>query len=116
MTYRGFYELHTKLKIPENFIIHHIDFNRQNNTLINLVCVPNKLHIQYHTLIIPERFNFNRSVVSVVDGGNAYNSFVKDMLDKFLPVLEEMNKWADFKYYLLGYIPNIHNLSYKVEE
>jgi len=46
--YRKFYEQKTGKKIPKDFDIHHIDFNRENNDIMNLVAIPKKLHHNYH--------------------------------------------------------------------
>jgi hypothetical protein len=49
--YRKFYEEQTGKKIPKDFDVHHIDFNRNNNDIINLVAIPKKLHKKYHAII-----------------------------------------------------------------
>lgn len=49
--YRKFYEKQTGKKIPKDFDIHHIDFNRENNDIMNLVAIPRELHKKYHTII-----------------------------------------------------------------
>jgi len=46
--YQAKYIYLTKSIIPDNFDIHHIDGNRNNNLIDNLVCLPVKLHSDYH--------------------------------------------------------------------
>ena len=46
--YRKIYEDCYKLKIPKGYVIHHLDHNRENNEVKNLVCIPSRLHRQYH--------------------------------------------------------------------
>lgn len=46
---KNFYEVQTKRKVPIKFDIHHIDFNPNNNDILNLVALPVKLHRQYHS-------------------------------------------------------------------
>lgn len=48
MNYRIFYEKHYKLKIPKNWEIHHIDADRKNNNINNLIMLPKKLHRALH--------------------------------------------------------------------
>ena len=48
MNYRTFYEKHYKLKIPKNWEIHHIDADRKNNNINNLIMLPKKLHRALH--------------------------------------------------------------------
>lgn len=35
----------------KNFVVHHINHNRDDNTLLNLVLIPKNLHKRYHLLI-----------------------------------------------------------------
>lgn len=46
--YRLKYEHLTGCVIEDDFDIHHIDFNRENNNIKNLVALPKKLHKEYH--------------------------------------------------------------------
>ena len=48
MNYREFYEDQTGVKIKKGFEIHHIDQNRKNNSIENLIAIPKKLHRQFH--------------------------------------------------------------------
>lgn len=51
MNYRNLYEKHYNLKIPKNWEIHHIDSNRNNNDINNLIMMPKKLHRALHNHI-----------------------------------------------------------------
>lgn len=117
MNYRKFYEKKCHIKIPKNYDIHHIDKNRDNNNIKNLVMLPKKLHKQYHSrLSMLESFSFdiNEKITSVVEGGNGYNDWflyeLSERLSKFNEVYKECCKWNDYKYYLLGVLPNIHGI------
>lgn len=46
--YRTIYEEHFRMTIPDGFVIHHMDRDRDNNDIDNLVMLPSKLHQQYH--------------------------------------------------------------------
>lgn len=48
MNYKKFYEECTWKRIPRWFHVHHIDHNRDNNDIENLVAIPNDLHWKYH--------------------------------------------------------------------
>lgn len=48
MNYRKLYESHYGIKIPPGFEIHHIDFNRNNNEIKNLILLPKRLHRRLH--------------------------------------------------------------------
>ncbi len=46
--YAKYYEKYFGIEIPDGFVIHHIDSNRQNNHIDNLLMIPNELHNRYH--------------------------------------------------------------------
>lgn len=48
VNYRKYYEICTGEKIERGFDIHHLDSNRENNHIMNLVAVPYKVHRDYH--------------------------------------------------------------------
>ena len=48
MNYRKLYEKHYGIKIPPEYDIHHIDFNRDNNSIENLLLLPKDLHRKLH--------------------------------------------------------------------
>lgn len=49
-SYRGKYKRFYNVEIPFGFDVHHIDKNRQNNNMKNLVLLPRQLHLRYHYL------------------------------------------------------------------
>ena len=48
MNYRRLYEKHYGIKIPPEYDVHHIDFNRENNSISNLIVLPKSLHHKLH--------------------------------------------------------------------
>lgn len=48
MNYRKLYENHYGINIPPEYDIHHIDFNRDNNKIDNLILLPKRLHRKLH--------------------------------------------------------------------
>lgn len=112
MDYRKFYEKQTKLKLPKNFEVHHIDFNRNNNKISNLVALPRNLHKKYHNsiCIFSRDFKPNIQLVGICDYGNGYNEYYKYSLEVFMETYKDCQIYIDFRDYLLGKIPNIHNL------
>ena len=55
--YRKIYEKAVGEKIEEGYEIHHIDFDRNNNNILNLVALPKCIHREYHTLLLKIKRN-----------------------------------------------------------
>ena len=78
-----------------------------------MLALPKDLHNKYHQL------------KSVVDGleiqtelpmgifGYGYNEYALKMILEFELVYSECLKWASYKQFLLGNIPNIYGLNYE---
>ena len=112
MDYRKYYQELTNKKIPKGYEIHHIDLNRDNNNINNLVMLPKKLHQEYHRTLSNLNYvgEVNTEITTIIQNGNANNYLIAKRISEFVDVWEECNKWNDYKYYLLGIIPNIHNI------
>lgn len=46
--YRNIYAEHYGIEIPIGYVVHHIDGNRENNDIVNLLLMPARLHCKYH--------------------------------------------------------------------
>lgn len=57
INYRNLYSELTKMDI-EDFDIHHIDRDKTNNDIINLVALPSELHRIYHALIKEHKVSY----------------------------------------------------------
>lgn len=117
MNYRKFYEEECNIKIPKGYEIHHIDMNRENNNIENLVMLPKKLHKQYHfylSMIKSFPFEISTKITSIIEGGRGYNDWLLNeffkRVSKFNEVWEKCCEWNDYKYFLLDCIPNIHGI------
>lgn len=115
--YRKIYEKYCKIKIPKNYEIHHIDMNRENNDIFNLVMLPKKLHCDYHKYlqkIETEKYEIVKKLQSFYKSGNMINNYIiteQHKIEKqFVSIWYECQKYVDYRDYLLGFIPNIHNI------
>ena len=107
--YRKFYEQKTGKKIPKDFDIHHIDFNRQNNDIINLVAIPKKLHLQYHKALyeiqyqMEYKINFKIKISQFTNLCNNQFSLKEwDDLTAVFYTTTEIRNWTDYRNFLLG--------------
>ena len=48
--YRRYYKEYFNIDFGKEFDVHHIDCDRNNNDIKNLLLIPKKLHLTYHTL------------------------------------------------------------------
>lgn len=99
--YRTIYKKYFGIEFDKNYAVHHIDFNRANNDISNLLLLPRELHAKYHFIInaltiCPEKpradgfLNIRLSSVIVTD----YNMKILDLLPE---TIAECQKWLQYK-------------------
>lgn len=101
MNYRKIYEDHYKITLSDDMVVHHIDLDRSNNDISNLLALPRELHAKYHMCLNTLRRSGERTVISydgkikgVIGSDNIYQTL---MLERFLEALKKCNKWHDEK-------------------
>lgn len=111
MDYVKFYKQELGISFSgKKYDIHHIDQNRDNNSLDNLLLLPKRLHHQYHYGLGRDKSSlFDWDPVSAIHG-NRSNYYILFELDKLLEIYNECCIWADYKEYLLGNMPNVHGI------
>lgn len=100
--YREIYEYETGQLIPNGFHIHHIDGNRNNNHILNLVALPGKLHSAYHFNGGPEaakRLSFHVQESSYL----ALSMYERKALFRLLDTLDQCAEYVDRRNELLGW-------------
>ena len=86
MNYIKIYENHTRHAVPVGYEIHHIDHDRENNEIQNLVLLPDTLHRAYHNskikieqwelnFLLKMRNDFVRLRDCLINGENYIGSF-----------------------------------------
>ena len=61
--YRSIYETFFKKKIPDGWVVHHIDCNETNNKPMNLIAMPERMHNKMHSLMSKHRKVPNRQEI-----------------------------------------------------
>lgn len=92
MNYRKFYQDELGLILDKSYDVHHIDSNRKNNKLSNLVSIPKKLHCKYHT----RKANYE-DIISRINDCNyfyklEYLSFI-NVIHSFMDVKNEISEY-----------------------
>ena len=74
--------------------IHHLDHDRNNNELNNLVAVPKKLHEEYHRLHSEMKFH-DFKIPSLMCGCHVNgNSYLLGIATEYIDVLNECMGWV----------------------
>lgn len=110
--YRNYFKSYYNLNFSKDYEVHHIDLNHNNNDITNLMLLPKKLHNKYHFLLNAVQGNQFEKVFNAKITGNAINSELYNlgMAEQLIEVLNECNKWYDYKMYLDGCLHNIHDI------
>lgn len=94
--YRKKYLEFFNLEDDKRFQIHHLDLNRNNNNIYNLVLLPNVVHNRFHFFIAG--FESKNKGVITLDLSNPFESMADiETCVKVLPILKEIKKWVDIR-------------------
>lgn len=114
---REFYESETGLKVPDDFEIHHLNQNRKDDAIENLVAIPKKLHTEYHKTfphwITQQPISLDTfTPAGGVAGTNNEFGFVLDSLQNHYEYFSQIQTWVLYRDSLIGLIFNYAKLSY----
>ena len=113
--YRKKYKRYYGIDFSSDYAIHHLDFDRSNNDISNLLLLPKKLHAKYHFYLSCIRHESGESgPVFLLDGrisSTNYQRWRVSLLEDFTEALVECAKWYDYKCYLDGLMPNVHGIT-----
>lgn len=115
--YRKFYEDQTCVCLPKSFDVHHIDGDRMNNDIHNLVALPRLLHRKYHTALFKSSNHVMETSLFILDGMQTarFVGLMKRDFDDLWEAFIEASEWVDYRNHLLGRVPNFHSLNYGEE-
>lgn len=75
------------------FGVHHIDLDRENNDIKNLILLPKDLHKRYHDLLpYVQSLIDNKSLKTIIDINNGQTLYYDEMKE-FCEVMIEINSW-----------------------
>lgn len=97
----------------KGFGIHHINGDKSNNDIPNLVAVPIDLHKRYHDILSFINENWcNPRVVKTEHYSFNITLMYCQKYAEYAEVYSQMCKWVDYREFLDKKIENIHKLSY----
>lgn len=95
--YRKFYKDYYGIDFGSDYVIHHIDFNNDNNDISNLLLLPNKLYRRY--MFALNGFEAKCGVVNIsfkIEENNG-NMYGYNMMKMLCETMEEINLWVNKK-------------------
>ena len=112
--YRKKFKRYYGIDFSSRYSVHHIDFDRSNNDITNLMVLPRELHSRYHFCVSAMRSTSdgngsNFTIDAKIQPMNRQGWYIS-ILDNFSSVMMECSIWADYKLYLDGYMPNVHDI------
>lgn len=98
--YRTIYKKHYGIKFSSEYVIHHIDENRENNDIKNLLLLPRVLHSKYHTYKTQYLTITGESGIclDLTYSGSKQRDFQLSYLQSLTEVLSEISYWVYEKY------------------
>lgn len=92
--YREFYKSYYGIDFDrKEFEVHHIDLDRGNNDIKNLILLPKKLHERYHELLpYIQSLIDDRAVKTIIEINNGQTLYYDEMKE-FCEVMIETNAW-----------------------
>ena len=93
MDYRALYEKHYGISIPKDFHVHHIDGDRSNNSIGNLILLPSRIHAALH---------FENSCLAALFSGGMLPilkdphqiTWYRSHLQNVVKILPEIHRWS----------------------
>ena len=97
MNYRQYYKEYYNIDFGKEYAIHHIDQNRDNNNIHNLILLPRTLHSRFHMNFALDHYEISNIREQMFDY-NAYNlqDFYK-WLKKVTEQYNELFRWIRYK-------------------
>ena len=97
--YRQYYKEYYGIDFGKDMDVHHLDFNRDNNSIDNLLLIPKEVHNKFHlcsNLASTIKDYCSPQNLILKSSGSSYEV---QMIKNYFDAIEEMEKWNSFKYY-----------------
>ena len=96
--YRKIYKLHYNIDFPNDYVVHHVDEDRENNDINNLLLLPLELHSKYHTYKQQYELYAKKGICFELSyGGELLRNMQFSYLDELRKVISEIQEWIRYK-------------------
>lgn len=99
--YRKKYKRHYGIDFDRTYVVHHIDEDRENNDINNLLLLPSALHSKYHTyksMFLMCLEHSNGFCLDLTYKGSSVRGWQFRELDNLRVVFNELQEWIERKY------------------
>lgn len=99
MDYRKIYQEHYRITIPDGFEIHHINKDREDNRIENLMLLPARVHRDLHIIdnSLGPAFLSNKNYVTTIANNAHELSFIHGIVDLWSKIIPSLMYWAMVK-------------------
>ena len=102
MNYRKLYKDYYGIDFDDYFEVHHIDRNRENNNIDNLLLLPSELHRQFHfNLNILEKYKIED--ISKISTTFEMDKNFLEVAESQVRIIKIICLWVNFKFNLDNY-------------
>lgn len=99
--YRIKYKRYYNVEFDHNYVIHHIDFDRENHDISNLLLLPRDLHNKYHAIVNAITISAQKPKADGMIDVRISNVLITDygskMFDLLPEVIAECSKWLKWR-------------------
>lgn len=97
MNYRKLYESHYGISIPSDFHIHHMDRNRKNNAISNLLLLPGDIHSKLHFsgMVIEQALMSGKGPFSIKNGPHL--RYISSFIELYASIIQSICFWVSAK-------------------
>ena len=100
--YREKYKRYYGIEFGKDYVVHHIDENRENNDISNLLLLPAALHSKYHAYKAMYLLSLSQTdgqlCLDLTYTGSCIRGWQLSQLDNLLGVMREMHEWIERKH------------------
>lgn len=95
--YRKKYEDYFGIELGDDMDVHHIDFNRENNDIDNLLAIPSELHTRYHFYANHSLEKYNNKFVRELNIKLTGMTYYAEMMYGLCRAIMDMTEWLQRK-------------------
>lgn len=96
--YRLKYKLYYGIEFDRGYVVHHIDLNRENNDISNLLLLPTQLHTEYHTKRSALELEINNGLILDLSRGSyCFFDHQFNRIREFADTMEKIAEWVVYK-------------------